>query len=68
MVLSLYIMTISLCAWVAMQGYDMEKARAIVLWVGIAFFWIANFCYDKTISDLKEEIKELKKKIDHIKE
>lgn len=68
MVLSLYIMTISFCAYFAMQGYDMEKARAIVLVVGIVFFWIADYCYDKAIKSLKKEIKNLKEEIDHIKE
>lgn len=65
MILSLYIMVICFCAWTAMQGYDMEKVRMVVLLVGIAFFWIANICYDNTIRNLKDEIKELKS---HIKE
>ena len=68
MILSLYIMTICGCAYVAMQGHDMDKARVIVLWVGIAFFWIANACYDKTISSLKKEIRELREEIKRMKE
>lgn len=38
----------------------MEKARMVVLLVGIAFFWIANICHDNTVRNLKDEIKELK--------
>lgn len=68
MILSLYIMTICLCAYVGMMGYDMEKARLIVLFVGIAFFWIANCCYNNTISTLKAEIKELRKQINFDRE
>lgn len=67
MILSLYIMTICFCAWVAMQGYGIEKIRLIVMLVGIAFFWVADICYKNTIDGLKDEIKELKKKIDGIK-
>ena len=67
MIIALYCMVICFCAYVAMQGCDIEVARAIVLLVGIIFFWIANCCYDKTIDNLKKEIKELKKEIDNLK-
>lgn len=68
MILALYCMVVCFCAYVAMQGYDIEVARAIVLFIGIAFFWIASGIYDKTINKLKNEIKELKKEIDNLKE
>lgn len=68
MILALYCMVICFGAYVAMMGYDMETARVIVLLVGIAFFWIADYCYDKTIKSLKKEIKDLKEEINHIKE
>ena len=68
MLLSLYIMVISFIAYVKLPEYGFENVSVVALWIGIVFFWIANFCYDKTISDLKKEIRELKKKIEHIKE
>ena len=68
MILVLYCMVICFCAYVAMIGYDMETVRVIVLLVGIVFFWIADYCYDKTIKSLKKEIKDLKEEINHIKE
>jgi hypothetical protein len=41
-------------------GYD--NASGVVLIIGIVFFWIANICY----TNLKDEIKELKKEIGRI--
>lgn len=63
MILSLYIMVISFIAYIELPEYGFENASVVALYIGIAFFWITNICYDKTISDLKNEIKELKKKI-----
>ena len=68
MILSLYIMVISFIAYVKLSEYGFENASVVALWIGIVFFWIANFCYDHTISNLKSEIKDLKKEINHIKE
>ena len=46
----------STSAYVARMGYDIEIARAIVLFVGITLFWVANICYDNTIDELKNFI------------
>jgi len=67
MIISLYIMILCFCAFFAMIGYDMENIRAIVLLIGITFFWIADYCYDKTIKSLKKEIRDLKEEVDNIK-
>ena len=64
MVLSLYVMLISFIAYIKLPEYGYEKASIVALWIGIVFFWIADICY----SNLKDEIKELKKEIRHLKE
>lgn len=64
MILSLYIMVISFIAYIKLPEYGFEKASSFALWVGIIFFWVADICYSK----LKDEIKDLKKEIDRIKE
>lgn len=69
MIISLYIMTICFCFYSMMSEYGLEDYRTIVLFIGIVFYVIADYCYRDTISELKDEIEELKKKkIDHIKE
>lgn len=68
MIVSLYIMTICFCVCVSMQSYNLEKESLIVLSVGIAFFWIANICYERTITKFKNEIRDLNKKINNLKE
>ena len=68
MILALYCMVVCFCAYVLMQGYDIEVVRAIMLFAGIVFFWIADGIYAKTINKLKSEIEELKKEIDSLKE
>lgn len=67
MITSLYIMTLCFCAYVLMQSCNLEKESLIVFSVGIAFFWIANACYDRTITKFKNEIRDLNKKIDNLK-
>ena len=64
MVLSLYCMVISFIAYIKLPEYGYENASSVALWIGIAFFWIADICY----SSLKDEIKELKKEINQFKE
>lgn len=64
MVFSLYCMIISFVLYIKLPEYGYENASHVALWVGIAFFWIADFCY----SNLKDKIKELKKEIECIKE
>ena len=64
MILSIYIMVISFIAYIKLQEYGFEKASIVALWVGIAFFWVADICYSK----LKDEVKNLKKEIERIKE
>jgi hypothetical protein len=40
----------------------------IPMFIGVTFFCVADHCYSKTIYKLKDEIRELQKKIDsHIK-
>lgn len=68
MIASLCYIVVCFCAYVAMQRYDIEVVRIILLCVGILFFWIADGIYAKTINNLKNEIKELKKEIDSLKE
>ena len=64
MVLSLYCMVISFFAYIIMSEYGFEDESVFALWIGIVFFWIADVCYSK----LKDEIKELKKEIERLKE
>ncbi len=64
MILSLYLMVISFLAYIKLPEYGFENASIVALWIGITCFWIAEFRYSK----LKDEIKDLKKEIDRIKE
>lgn len=68
MVMCLYLMAICFCAYSVMPQEGLGDYSLIALFLGVIFFWIANCCYDNTISKLKNEIKDLKKEIDHIKE
>ena len=68
MILCLYMMTICFCAYSVMPQEWLGNYAIIVLLIGIAFFWIANCIYDKTISKLNDEIRDLKKEIKHIKQ
>lgn len=68
MMLCLHMMTICFCAYSVLPQQGLEKYSLIALFLGIAFFWIANCCYDHTISELKDEIKDLKNEIERIKE
>ena len=63
MILSLYLMVICSCV------YDLlpENVRVVAVLLAVFFFWIADICYDRTITKLKDEIRDLNKKIDNIK-
>ena len=67
MIVSLYVMVICLCAYVPLIDHGFTKAGFIAVFLGGVFFWIANVCYDRTITKLKDEIGELQKEIDRIK-
>ena len=64
MILCLYLMTISICVSSNIPG----EYVVIPTLIAVAFFWIAEVCYSKTIAELKDEIRELYKKIDNLKE
>ena len=64
MILCLYLMTLCFCLCTKMT----EDYVIILVLIAVVLFWIASFIYDKTINELKSEIRNLKKKIDHIKE
>lgn len=64
MISCLYLVTICFCLGSKMTG----EYVIIPILLGIAFFWIATICYDRTITKLKDEIIELNKKIDNLKE
>lgn len=64
----LYLMSVCLCAYSVLPQEGLGNYSLIALFLGMVFFWIANCCYDNTISKLKNEIKDLKKEIDHMKE
>lgn len=63
MILSLYLMILSLIAYIKLPEYGFEKESVFALFIGIIFFWIAEIRY----SNLKDEIKELKKEINRIR-
>lgn len=66
MILCLYFMTVCM-----ILSYGMcNKGTALFLipmFIALIFLNIADHCYGKTISKLKDEIKELYKKIDNLK-
>lgn len=62
MVLCLYIMTICLLGY---HIFADDIVKMISLLLGIAFFWIADIIYVKTINNLKSEIRELRKEIEN---
>ena len=66
MVLSLYMMAVCLIVAFDLQGY--EKISLIMTLIGCAFCFIAEVCYSITIDSLREDIMNLKKQIDTIKE
>lgn len=66
MTLCLYLMTICMIVSYAMCNKD-TSLFLIPMLIGATFFCIADHCYDKTISKLKSEIAELRKKIDDLK-
>lgn len=68
MILSLYLMTICFCIYGLAIENDCGEWSLAVLLLGIAFFWIANVCYDKTITKLREDIRELREEIKRMKE
>lgn len=67
MVVCLYLMSICLYVYSVLPQEGLGNYSNIALFLGIIFFWIANYCYDNTISKLKNEIKDLKKEIYNIK-
>lgn len=66
MVLSLYAMVVCLIFAFDIQEY--EKISLVMTLVGCAFCFIAEVCYSTTIDSLREDIVNLKKQIDNIKE
>ena len=62
MVFSLYCMVISFVLYIKLPEYGYENASCVALWVGTAFFWIADFCYSK----LKDKIKGQKEEWENI--
>lgn len=68
MTICLYFMTICMILSYGMCNKGTSLFLIPMLIAGI-LFGVADYCYDKTISKLKDEIRELQKKIDnHIKE
>lgn len=63
MILSLYMMVVCFYAYSLLP----EDMRIFAVLLAVFFFWIANICYDRTITKLKDRIIELKKKFDNIK-
>lgn len=68
MTLCLYLMTMCM-----ILSYGMCNKGTLLflipMFIGVILFYVADHCYSKTISKLKDEIIELHKKIDsHIKE
>ena len=61
MILCLYWMTLCLCLFTKVTGAYV----VIPILISLAFFWIADICYDRTITKLKDDIRELQKKIDN---
>lgn len=66
MMICLYFMTMCM-----ILSYEMCDRNTLVflipMFIGGIFFGVATYCYDKTISKLKDEIKELYKKIDNLR-
>lgn len=68
MTLCLYFMTICMILSFGMCNKG-TSLFLIPMFIAVILFCVADYCYDKTISKLKDEIRELQKKIDnHIKE
>lgn len=63
MILSLYMMVICFCVY----DFLPEDVKIFAILFAVLFFWIANACYDRTITKLKDEIRELRKEIERIK-
>ena len=66
MTLCLYFMTICMILSYGMCNKG-TSLFLIPMFIGLFFFGVADHCYGKTISKLKDEIIELHKKIDNLK-
>ena len=67
MVVFLYLTIICFCACIPTYEHY-EKLSMILQMLGCVFFLMANAFYDKTITNLKNEIRDLRKEIDRLKE
>lgn len=66
MTICLYLMTICMILSFGMCNKG-TSLFLIPMFIAAIFFGIADHCYDKTISKLKDEIRDLNKKIDNLK-
>ena len=66
MTICLYLMTICMILSFGMCNKG-TSLFLIPMFIATIFFGIADHCYDKTISKLKDEIRDLNKKIDNLK-
>ena len=61
MVLSLYLMVISFCAYTVLPDLGLEEWQNFSVGLGIVFFCIADNCYTKKIKALEKAIEDLKR-------
>lgn len=52
-----------ICAYTIITGHDVGAVRFLALFSGGFFLGIVDYCYNKTINNLRKEIKELKDEI-----
>ena len=68
MMICLYFMSICFAIHSLLPTYELEHWSFYILLVANCFWMVAYICYDNTITKFKDEIKDLKKEIDSIKE
>lgn len=68
MIISLYIMVVCFMYYGMLSGLELERFRVLFLCVGMAFYFVADHCYEKRVREFKAKITELEKRVSELEE
>lgn len=63
MIISLYIMVVCIVFWAMPLEIVPASLRGLLLIIGVAFFFVADHCYEQRVREFKVKITELEEKI-----
>lgn len=66
MIISLYIMVVCIVFWAMPLEIIPASLRGVLLTIGIAFFVVADHCYEQQVREFKVKITELEEKISEL--